>query len=94
MDLKKILHSLENCPCGKQHTFVTERVEIESGLTPKTGKILCEENFPKKVLVVSDDNAIKAADGVLETQGDCFNDVLADLCYGDDDVEHTADEDH
>ena len=67
MDLKKILHSLENCPCGKQHTFVTERVEIESGLTAKTGAILCEENFPKKVLVVSDDNAMKAADGVLES---------------------------
>ena len=75
MDLKKILHSLENCPCGKQHTFVTERVEIESGLTPKTGKILCEENFPKKVLVVSDDNAIKAADGVLESLTEAGFDV-------------------
>ena len=70
MDLKKILHSLENCPCGKQHTFVTERVEIESGLTAKVGKILCEENFPKKVLVVSDDNALNAADGVLESLTD------------------------
>ena len=67
MDLKKILHSLKDCPCGKQHTFVTEKVEIESGLTPKTGKILADAGFPKKVLVVSDDNAIKAADGVLES---------------------------
>lgn len=67
MDLKKILHTLENCPCGRQHTIVTERVEIESGLTPKTGKILTDAGFPKKVLVVSDDNAMKAADGVLES---------------------------
>ena len=67
MDLKKILHSLENCPCGKQHTFVTERVEIESGLTAKVGAILCEENFPKKVLVVSDDNAMNASEGILES---------------------------
>ncbi|MBQ8356402.1 MAG: sn-glycerol-1-phosphate dehydrogenase [Clostridia bacterium] len=67
MDLKKILHTLENCPCGKKHTFDTEVVEIESGLTPKTGKILADAGFPKKVLVVSDDNAMKAADGVLES---------------------------
>ena len=67
MDLKKILHSLENCPCGKQHTFVTERVEIESGLTARVGAILNEENFPKKVLVVSDDNAMEAASGVMES---------------------------
>lgn len=67
MDLKKILHTLENCPCGRKHTIVTERVEIESGLTPKTGKILTDAGFPKKVLVVSDDNAMKAADGVLES---------------------------
>ncbi len=67
MDLKKILHTLENCPCGKKHTFVTERVEIESGLTARIGKILVEEGFPKKVLLVSDSNAIKAADGTIES---------------------------
>ncbi|MBE6595179.1 MAG: sn-glycerol-1-phosphate dehydrogenase [Ruminococcaceae bacterium] len=67
MDLKKILRSLENCPCGKQHTFVTERVEIESGLTAKTGAILADAGFPKKVLVVSDEPALRAADGVLES---------------------------
>ena len=29
MDLQAILKSLENCPCGKPHTFVTEKVEID-----------------------------------------------------------------
>lgn len=67
MDLKKILHSLENCPCGRKHTFVTRAVEIESGLTARTGEILVRENFPKNVLVVSDDNAMRAADGVLQS---------------------------
>ena len=67
MDLKKILHSLENCPCGKKHTFATELVEIESGLTAKTGAILADFGFPKKVLVVSDEPALRAADGVLES---------------------------
>lgn len=67
MDLKKILHSLENCPCGKQHTFVTEIVEIESGLTARMGKILADANFPKKVLLVSDQNAMIAAAGTVES---------------------------
>ena len=75
MDLKKILHSLENCPCGKPHTFVTEKVEIESGLTARTGKILADAGFPKRVLVVSDDNAMKAADGVLESLTEAGFDV-------------------
>ena len=75
MDLKKILHSLENCPCGKKHTFVTEVVEIESGLTARTGKILNDAGFPKKVLVVSDDNAMQAANGVLESLNEAGFDV-------------------
>lgn len=67
MDLQRILHSLENCPCGKKHTFATRTVEIESGLTKKAGGILARENFPKKVLVVSDEAAMRAADGVLDS---------------------------
>ena len=67
MDLKKILHSLENCPCGRKHTFVTEIVEIESGLTARMGKILADAKFPKKVLLVSDQNAINAAAGTVES---------------------------
>lgn len=65
MDLKKILHSLENCPCGKKHTFVTEVAEIGHGVKERAGKILADTGFPKKVLIVSDDNAMRAADGLL-----------------------------
>lgn len=65
MDLKKILHSLENCPCGRKHTFVTEVAEIGHGVKERAGKILADEGFPKKVLIVSDDNAMRAADGLL-----------------------------
>ncbi len=67
MDLNRILHSLENCPCGKQHSFVTKQVEIESGLTPRTGEILKKADFPRRVLLVSDNAAITAADGVIES---------------------------
>ena len=67
MDLKNILKSLENCPCGKKHTFATELVRIESGLTAKVGEILADFGFPKQVLVVSDDSAMGASAGVLES---------------------------
>ena len=67
MDLQKILRSLENCPCGKKHTFATRMVEIESGLTQRVGEILTRADFPKKVLIVSDEAAMRAADGVLES---------------------------
>ena len=65
MDLNKILKDMENCPCGKVHTFDTKVVEIGSGITAKTGEILSSAGFPKKVLLVADDNTWAAADGIL-----------------------------
>ena len=62
MDLTKILKNLENCPCGKKHTAFTERVEISSGATKKTGEILAEIDFPKNVLLVADKNTWRVAD--------------------------------
>lgn len=66
MDIKKILHSLENCPCGKKHTLVTEVAEIGHGVAARVGEILTEAGFPKKVLLVSDDNAFGAAPTVAD----------------------------
>ncbi len=65
MDLKKLLKSLENCPCGRLHTFDTKVVEIYSGLTKDAGKILAKAGFPKKLLLVADDNTF----GVSEKEG-------------------------
>ena len=65
MDLQSLLHSLENCPCGKKHTFDTKVVEIFSGLTAHTGEILERAGFPRKVLLVADDNTF----GVAEKEG-------------------------
>lgn len=67
MDLNSILKSLENCPCGKEHTFATKVVEIGSGITAKTGEILDKAGFPKKVLVVADENTVKASEGIFES---------------------------
>lgn len=65
MDLQKLLHDLKDCPCDKQHTFATRMVEIESGLLPHTGELLLKAGFPKSILLVSDQPAMAAADGIL-----------------------------
>ncbi|MBP5269435.1 MAG: iron-containing alcohol dehydrogenase [Clostridia bacterium] len=71
MDLKKLTDSLQNCPCGRPHTFDTKVVEIYSGLTKDTGRILDGAGFPKKLLLVADDNTF----GVSEAEG-----LTAALC--------------
>ncbi len=67
MDLKNLLTSLENCPCGREHTFDTKAVEIYSGLTKDTGKILLDAGFPTNILLVADENTL----GVAEKEGLC-----------------------
>lgn len=70
MDLQKMLHDLENCPCGKKHTLVTRVVEISSGATARVGRILTDAGFPKKLLLVADENTIRVSDGLLESLND------------------------
>ena len=65
MDLKNLLKSLENCPCGREHTFDTKVVEIYSGLTKDTGKILLDAGFPTNILLVADENTL----GVANAEG-------------------------
>ncbi len=67
MDLTKILKNLENCPCGKKHTFATEVVEIGHGVTERTDEILANANFPKNVLLVADNTTLGVSDGILES---------------------------
>ena len=61
MDLRNILKSLEHCPCGKEHTFVTKVVEISSGATRRAGEVLKNAGFPEKILLVADRNTIAVA---------------------------------
>lgn len=65
MDLQNILKSLEHCPCGKEHTFVTKVVEISSGATHRAGEVLKNAGFPEKILLVADRNTI----GVANAEG-------------------------
>ncbi|MBR6780652.1 MAG: sn-glycerol-1-phosphate dehydrogenase [Clostridia bacterium] len=71
MDLNAILKNLQNCPCGKCHTCDVKAVEIGSGLLQHTAEILKSNAFPTDILVVADQNELRAADGILDilTQG-------------------------
>ena len=66
MDLQKLLRDLENCPCGRAHTFATRMVEIESGLLARAGEYLARANFPRNILLVSDRPAMTAAAGLTD----------------------------
>lgn len=67
MDLQKMLKQLENCPCGKQHNIFTRVVEIESGVTARVGQILTDADFPRKLLLVADENTLRVSAGLLES---------------------------
>lgn len=54
------------CSCGCQHETTIEDVRIGEGLVHAVGSILKENNFPTTVLLVADQNTLKAADGILE----------------------------
>ncbi len=82
MDLNYFLKKLENCPCGKKHTFDTEIVEIESGLVHRVGEILAKAEFPRKVLLVADENTLAASAGILESLNDAGFE-LKQLIYKD-----------
>lgn len=66
MNVASLLRPLENCPCGRVHTVNLKAVEIGHGLKERTAEILSENAFPKKILVVADQNTLCAANGILE----------------------------
>ena len=66
MNLEKILSDLKNCPCGREHTFDLKVCEIGHGVLARTAEILTGAGFPKRVLLVADENTIAAADGILD----------------------------
>ncbi len=70
MDLQKILNDLKNCPCGKEHTVATKVVEISSGATARVGQILTDADFPRKLLLVADENTLGVSAGLLESLND------------------------
>jgi glycerol-1-phosphate dehydrogenase [NAD(P)+] len=67
MNLNEILLKLKNCPCGRQHSFHTHAAEIGEGLTGRAGRILLDNAFPRRILLVADENTIKASGGLRDS---------------------------
>ncbi len=66
MNLSNLLSDMQNCPCGQKHECDLRAVEIGSGLLSKTAQILKENDFPTSVLLVADNNTLKAAEGITD----------------------------
>ncbi|MBR4292842.1 MAG: iron-containing alcohol dehydrogenase, partial [Clostridia bacterium] len=67
MDIRSIVRSLENCPCGTEHKSTLQNVEIGHGYSSRIGEILDKYNFPKNILLVADNNTLKASSGAEES---------------------------
>ncbi len=65
MNLESITESLRHCPCGREHTCDIRGIWIESGLVTTVGERLMAQNFPKRLLVVADENTFAASEGIL-----------------------------
>ncbi|NLA76982.1 MAG: sn-glycerol-1-phosphate dehydrogenase, partial [Clostridiales bacterium] len=53
------------CSCGREHVSAVKTVEVAKGYLARTAEILTAYNFPRKLLLVADDNTIAAAEGVI-----------------------------
>lgn len=65
MNLQAILDDLKNCPCGREHTFDLKVCEIGHGIKERTAEILTAAGFPKNVLLVADQNTLRASEGLI-----------------------------
>ena len=66
MDIQKLVANLESCPCGRAHSVEIRAVEIGSGILARTAEILRANDFPRRILVVADENTLGASRGILE----------------------------
>ena len=66
MDLQALLRPLRDCPCGREHTMDVHAVEIGEGVLAETARILSDDGFPKRLLLVADQNTLAAANGITD----------------------------
>lgn len=70
IDLNALKKEFENCPCGIKHELNVKDIRVGSKITSKTGEILKENNFPKNLLFVADENTLTVSDGILDALKD------------------------
>lgn len=72
-NILEIINSIKGeCACGMCHGTAIEDIVIESGAVNRVGELLNKNNFPKNILLVADENTLKAADGIISSLSD-FN---------------------
>ena len=70
MNILEIIDDFKKeCACGKQHETAVKDVLIESGAVCRVGDILCKNNFSNNILLVADENTLKASNGIIESLG-------------------------
>ena len=68
-DILNIIHEFQkDCPCGHKHSTTVEDVVIESGAAFRVGEILQKNNFSNHILLVADQNTLKAAEGIQSSK--------------------------
>jgi len=87
MDIKSIVDGLKGCGCGRSHDIGDMHVEIGPGLLGKVPQILADAGFPRRLLVVADENTLAAADGIMNILAkggfSCELKLFADLRVAD-----------
>lgn len=66
-ELSEMIKGRDDCPCGKKHSTAIRDIRCGEGLVAEAGRILAENGFSGKLLLVSDMNCMKAAEGILES---------------------------
>ena len=66
MSLTSLMQSLQNCPCGRTHTTRLRAVKIEEGCLQNAARFLSENGFTQHILVVTEQCALDAANGILD----------------------------
>ncbi|MBQ4516968.1 MAG: iron-containing alcohol dehydrogenase [Clostridia bacterium] len=60
----------QGCDCGKKHETAICDIEISSGAVHRVGEILKRNGFSQNLLLVADENTMKAAEGITKSLKD------------------------
>ena len=66
-DFRQLIDMYRSCTCGIEHRCDIRDIRVGSGLVTQVGRILEENAFPKKLLLVADKNTLNASAGILES---------------------------
>ncbi len=67
INFHELIDSYKDCTCGVEHRCDVKDIRVGSGLVHHVGEILKENGFPRRLLVVADEDTLRAADGILES---------------------------